>query len=582
MALNLSLGDVLSAPEDPELLKQHLLSIGAVAPPPAPPTAPSIAPMEPVKPVPQPAVPADFKAPTHFDKDHEGPGAITLSPGAHPTIPALGAISPVEAPSMGNAASPTDAGAAAPMEAEPIASGVQIPKLEPLNFKQRQALPTFSPGVQASANNPEFFQNQIERIEDQKANPYGSAENHPGVIGHILHGLAKAGNIAGDIVAPGVMANVPGTEMNRAVREQTAEKNEAGAETRQVAEEESKTKALHESNLSDTNQQKLDQLQQKIDETNRHNLSTEDYNLRKQGLMKDPANPGKNIPVPEDQMSDDEKAVLRLKSSKADQAEAAALVNQLKADPNSPQNAQARQRLKIMAQNAGTAAERVGLSKAEYLRDTLGLDIDGNPLPGITYDEKTNKPIGTKVAHAAAENNPGAERLKRSDLAYNVLQNSEDIRKLIRDNPDLFGKISGRISTVQELIGTDDPALHKIGIAMHNVALASNGAHGLRSAEAVKETEDKLLNHFRNGTDATIAGLDEIDKSVQSFIDAAKMGKKPMNAPTDTSAPEAHNAPAPAPRDLGVAPQGSHEGRTGTLPDGTKIIVKNGRIVENK
>jgi hypothetical protein len=46
-------------------------------------------------------------------------------------------------------------------------------------------------------------------------NPYGSAANHPGWLGKIEHGLAKAGNIAGDIVAPGVMANIPGTDMNK-------------------------------------------------------------------------------------------------------------------------------------------------------------------------------------------------------------------------------------------------------------------------------------------------------------------------------------------------------------------------------
>jgi hypothetical protein len=49
----------------------------------------------------------------------------------------------------------------------------------------------------------------------EKMNPYGSAANHPGILGKIEHGLAKAGNIAGDIVAPGTMENIPGTELNK-------------------------------------------------------------------------------------------------------------------------------------------------------------------------------------------------------------------------------------------------------------------------------------------------------------------------------------------------------------------------------
>jgi hypothetical protein len=49
----------------------------------------------------------------------------------------------------------------------------------------------------------------------QKMNPYGSENNHPGVLGRIEHGLAKAGNIAGDIAAPGTMELIPGTELNK-------------------------------------------------------------------------------------------------------------------------------------------------------------------------------------------------------------------------------------------------------------------------------------------------------------------------------------------------------------------------------
>lgn len=58
-------------------------------------------------------------------------------------------------------------------------------------------------------------------------NPYGSEANHPGILGKIEHGLAAAGNIAGNIVAPGTMANIPGTAMNQEVQ--------AGAQDKQLA-----------------------------------------------------------------------------------------------------------------------------------------------------------------------------------------------------------------------------------------------------------------------------------------------------------------------------------------------------------
>lgn len=63
----------------------------------------------------------------------------------------------------------------------------------------------------------------------EKMNPLGSAANKPGILGKIEHGLAKVGNIAGDIVAPGTMALIPGTDLNKQVKEQDLREQEQGA-----------------------------------------------------------------------------------------------------------------------------------------------------------------------------------------------------------------------------------------------------------------------------------------------------------------------------------------------------------------
>jgi hypothetical protein len=450
----LTLDDIMNMPQDPELQRQHLTAIGAIPQPPAPPPPEKVGAMTPpVAPKPTP-----FTAPTHFDrmestregtKEFGGPSSITLNPGVGPTIPAK--LSPIDtsAPDVGSVAT------TAP-EQDSISQGVQPMKPPTLNFHQRQALPTFSSGVQV--NSPEFFQNQIERIEDQKANPLGSAENMPGAKGHILHILGKIGNVAGDIVAPATLANIPGTELNRQDREANLEAEEGKAQERETAKELATEKTRHEMTLEDQATQKIDQLQQKIDETNRHNLSTEDAALRKRGLMRDPNDPTKQVPVPEDQLSDDEKAALELKQAGAHQKEAAALVNQLKADPNSPQNQQVRERLKIMAQNAGTAAARVGLSRAEYLRDTLGLDEQGNPLPGISYDEN-GKPIGTKVragnSKALSEFNKNFEKpaedkelsFKQMDKAYNEYKDARARGEELPTGAQSMVALSNHLST---------------------------------------------------------------------------------------------------------------------------------------
>jgi hypothetical protein len=49
--------------------------------------------------------------------------------------------------------------------------------------------------------------------------PNGLAPNHPSALGKVLHVLSTAGQIAGDIVAPNIMAEVPGTHLNRMMQE---------------------------------------------------------------------------------------------------------------------------------------------------------------------------------------------------------------------------------------------------------------------------------------------------------------------------------------------------------------------------
>lgn len=380
-------------------------------------------------------------------------------------------------------------------------------------------------------------QTRLQKLQWEDQNPWGSENNHPGALGKLAHIGAKAGNIALDVLNPRAAALIPGTELNRATQEEKLKGDIGAQETRETAALGEKNRERHEENVEDTNAKKLDEAQQKIDETENKDKSAREIALRKQGLKLDEG--GNAVPLAPEDMSENERAVHDLKVAQADSATAKAALDRIKADPNSPQNQAALERIRVMAKNAATAAGKLGLDKDKYVADYFGLDKEGNPIPGTSVDEKTGKPVGPKIAHAvAALDAPGAERLKRSDLAINVKQNSDDMKQMIRDNPDLFGKVAGRFTTTRQMMGSDDPAISQLGIAMHNIALASNGAHGLRSAEAVKETEDKILNHFRNGPDATIAGIDEINRSVNTFIEAAKHGKRPM--------PEGGMAPAAA------------------------------------
>lgn len=63
------------------------------------------------------------------------------------------------------------------------------------------------------------------KLEFQKQHPWGSAGNHPGVLGKIGHVLGAIGNVAGEALAPGVTAAIPGSRLNREVQDQQAQQD---------------------------------------------------------------------------------------------------------------------------------------------------------------------------------------------------------------------------------------------------------------------------------------------------------------------------------------------------------------------
>lgn len=139
-----------------------------------------------------------------------------------------------------------------------------------------------------------------------------------------------------------------------------------------------------------------------------------------------------------------------------------------------------------------------------------------------TSAANTNARIAAKGAGAPGAGKVPADVTKRAALSSNVLENSDAIDGILNRRPDIVGASGGRYSNIQQLIGSDDPDIQALGVRMHNIALASNGAHGLRSAEAIAQTENELFNHFKAGPNAIRGGLGAIRGSVQTFLDDEK------------------------------------------------------------
>ena len=222
----LSLDDIIAAPSDPDLLNQHLQGLGLLKRPEEPPPAiapATVAPMAP--PAPRSDV-APMKPPTSFPVEAAQPRELT---GLNREL-SIGATTQPNKP----AAHMADLGAAPEISAAPASTEGAIPAVKPmtlpnLTHTEKMALPQTSTGV-SDVGSSEFARNELERLEEQKTHPWGTAENHPGLLGKIGHVAGKVGNIALDVLAPGIGVNIPGTDLNRMAQESEL-KNELAKRT---------------------------------------------------------------------------------------------------------------------------------------------------------------------------------------------------------------------------------------------------------------------------------------------------------------------------------------------------------------
>ena len=199
------------------------------------------------------------------------------------------------------------------------------------------------------------------------------------------------------------------------------------------------------------------------------------------------------------------------------------------------------------------------------------MDHNGNPLAGTQTDDAGN-PVGVKVGKG---NEPSAQQVNKANLAHNVQENILKAKGLIDSNPDLFGKAAGRVTTFEQLMGSNDPAISQIQTIVYNVGLAAGGIHSQRGLAAAQHAANLLLNSFRNGPTATKAALDEMSGSVQTFIDDARSGKKIVKHASEINPA---GVPTPATAKYHV------KGKAGEIisSDGKTWYDLQGKKIENK
>lgn len=204
-----------------------------------------------------------------------------------------------------------------------------------------------------------------------------------------------------------------------------------------------------------------------------------------------------------------------------------ALVSQLQATIDHQQS--------VLDSGTGAAAIRAGKAKgltaqAAQPGETAAKVAEINATAGPEAAAAGQKAFATAKGQAAAGGEEGpewkpkvtADEKKKAELAENIAFNANEVNGILARRPDLVGAVAGRFTNAEQMVGNNDPDISALGTHIHNLAMANNGVHGMRSGEMVTAFEHQVLNNFHNGPQAVKGALDASVGSVQTFIDNAR------------------------------------------------------------
>ncbi len=115
-----------------------------------------------------------------------------------------------------------------------------------------------------------------------------------------------------------------------------------------------------------------------------------------------------------------------------------------------------------------------------------------------------------------------ADEKKKAELAENIASNANDVASILLKRPDIVGAVAGRFTSIEQMVGNNDPDISALATHIHNIAMANSGVHGFRSQEGVQSFENVMLNNFKNGPKAVAGALAASASSVQTFVDNAR------------------------------------------------------------
>jgi hypothetical protein len=142
---------------------------------------------------------------------------------------------------------------------------------------------------------------------------------------------------------------------------------------------------------------------------------------------------------------------------------------------------------------------------------------------------------------------PTADEQRRADLANNLDENLTQLEDIARRRPELFGPLSGRVTSAKQWIGWNDPDVAALKNIEEQTGLAMVGAHAMRNAQHAEKAAQSITNANKNTADVLLAPNGPIAtarKSLQTFRADAGRRRAQIDAVTGTTEPATATTPA--------------------------------------
>jgi hypothetical protein len=383
------------------------------------------------------------------------------------------------------------------------------------------------PQITATPGTTDYFRQRQEQLNYKSEHPWGAPISaHPGALGSILHGLSVAGNIAGDIVDPGAMSLIPGTQLHNAA---LARGNEQGIAQGEKAENETAETAAR-TTAAGAEKEKADTEQQKLDDSETAPQNPKDTFEKLQD--------GSLVQLTTDPHTGNSSVKLLYKGDPKVETELATL--QVGGKPHSVLvNKQSGETIKDLGETKEPNAGEPG----SWQMVENGKNPDGSPHMSLLNSKtrQISEPVGSGAGTIQAKGTNAATGAMKTAAyrANTALAGIPDVVADIDKLSDKLGPVMGRWNEfMQGKVGADDPDFAGLRADMSLLSTAVTLAHAQgRMSEGLREEFDRMINQPKQTPQNIKATLGKIQTWMerQSNPNGAGAG----NTGTGNAAPKA-------------------------------------------